>query len=61
VLANLHFLDTVREYAHRVIGLKQGAVIFDSGVSNLSESVVRELYYDPAALDLSRPSLELAS
>lgn len=45
VIANLHFLDTVREYAGRVIALKKGAVVFDGKPEELTEAVTRKLYY----------------
>jgi phosphonate transport system ATP-binding protein len=49
VIANLHFLGTVREYADRVVGLKAGRVIFDGDVNALSDNVTRSLYYDEPA------------
>ncbi len=45
VIANLHHLDTVRDYAQRVIALKKGEVVFDGSVLGLTEAVTRELYY----------------
>ena len=60
VVANLHFLGTVREYAGRVIGLKQGAVIFDGGVSELTEAVVRDLYYGSSEQEEFKPDLQAA-
>lgn len=45
VIANLHFLGTVREYASRVVGLRAGRVIFDGTAPQLTEDVARELYY----------------
>lgn len=45
VITNLHFLDTVREYAGRVIALKKGVVVFDGQPEHLTEAVTRELYY----------------
>ncbi|MBF6594474.1 MAG: phosphonate ABC transporter ATP-binding protein [Thermaceae bacterium] len=49
VIANLHFLETVREYAARVIALKKGAVVFDGRLEELTEAVTRELYYGEKA------------
>jgi phosphonate transport system ATP-binding protein len=51
VIANLHFLETVREYAARVIALKQGAVVFDGRPEELTEAVTRELYYGEKAAE----------
>lgn len=45
VIANLHHLETVRDYAQRVIALKKGEVVFDGGVLGLSEDIIRNLYY----------------
>jgi phosphonate transport system ATP-binding protein len=62
VIANLHHMDAVREYASRVVALQRGAVVFDGAPSALTEAVTRALYYDerpqtPDALeDFSVPS-----
>ncbi len=53
VIANLHYLGTVREYANRVVALKQGQVIFDGAVAALTDDLTRALYYGD-----STPSLE---
>lgn len=47
VIANLHFLDTVRQYAQRVIGLQNGKLVFDGPVSDLDEKRIRQLYHQP--------------
>lgn len=46
VICNLHHLDTVREYAGRVVALKRGHLVFDGTAAGLSEEVSRSLYYD---------------
>ena len=43
-LVSLHTLDLTREYAHRVVGLKQGQVFFDGPVKDLTETVVDAVY-----------------
>jgi phosphonate transport system ATP-binding protein len=48
VVANLHHLDAVREYAERVVALQRGAVVFDGAPALLTESVTRALYYGDA-------------
>jgi phosphonate transport system ATP-binding protein len=53
VIANLHYLGTVREYANRVVALKQGQVIFDGAVATLTDDLTRSLYYGDTT-----PSLE---
>lgn len=43
-LVSLHTLDLTREYADRVIGLKEGRVFFDGPVKQLTEAVVEDVY-----------------
>jgi len=43
-LVSLHTLDLTREYADRVIGLKQGKVSFDGPVKQLTDDVVEDVY-----------------
>ncbi len=45
VIANLHHLDAVREYAERVIALRKGSVVFDGRPEALTPEIARELYY----------------
>ncbi|MFB9991594.1 phosphonate ABC transporter ATP-binding protein [Deinococcus oregonensis] len=47
VIANLHFLGTVRDYAGRVIGLQQGQVMFDGTAAELTDAAAHQLYYAP--------------
>jgi phosphonate transport system ATP-binding protein len=44
VIANLHTLDTARRYCDRVIGMRDGRVVFDGTPDQLSTSVAREIY-----------------
>jgi putative ABC transport system ATP-binding protein len=43
-LVSLHTLELTREYADRVIGLKEGRVFFDGPAINLSDSVIDSVY-----------------
>jgi phosphonate transport system ATP-binding protein len=43
-LVSLHTLELTREYADRVIGLKQGQVFFDGPTGELNEAVVDSVY-----------------
>lgn len=43
-LVSLHTLELTREYADRVIGLKQGQILFDGPVRELSDAVVDLVY-----------------
>jgi len=51
IIANLHFLDTVREYAGRVVALKAGRLVFDGHPRQLDRDLTAELYdHRPAPL-----------
>jgi phosphonate transport system ATP-binding protein len=43
-LVSLHTLELTREYADRVIGLRQGQVVFDGVVNDLSAAMVEAVY-----------------
>jgi phosphonate transport system ATP-binding protein len=43
-LVSLHTLELTREYADRVIGLKQGLVFFDGPTVNLTDAVIDSIY-----------------
>lgn len=45
-LVSLHTLDLTREYAHRVVALREGKVFFDGAVQSLTDQVVEEIYQD---------------
>jgi len=44
VIANLHTLDTARRYCDRVIGMRDGRIVFDGTPDQLSTGVAREIY-----------------
>ncbi|NCG10386.1 MAG: phosphonate ABC transporter ATP-binding protein [Alphaproteobacteria bacterium] len=44
VIANLHTLDTARRYCDRVIGMRNGNVVFDGTPSELTTEVARRIY-----------------
>ncbi|MGM0584196.1 MAG: phosphonate ABC transporter ATP-binding protein [Pseudomonadota bacterium] len=44
VICNLHTLDTARRYCDRVIGMRDGRVVFDGPAEALSERAAREIY-----------------
>ncbi|MDF1721995.1 MAG: phosphonate ABC transporter ATP-binding protein [Minwuia sp.] len=56
VLCNLHTLDTARAYCDRVIGMREGALVFDGPSSELSAAVVREIYGADHEIDESTTS-----
>ena len=46
-LVSLHTLDLTREYADRVVGLKDGQIVFDGARKELTDSIV-DLVYGPS-------------
>jgi phosphonate transport system ATP-binding protein len=61
VIANLHTLDTARRYCDRVIGMRDGRIVFDGTPDQLSTGVAREIYgadesFNEAATSTSIPA-----
>jgi phosphonate transport system ATP-binding protein len=48
VICNLHFLSLVREYASRVIALKDGKMIYEGGPSEIDEQWFQTIYGEEA-------------
>ena len=48
VLCNLHFLSLVREYASRVIALKDGKLVFEGAPSEIDKEWFRRIYGEEA-------------
>ncbi len=44
VIANLHTLDTARRYCDRVVGMRDGRIVFDGLPEQLTTGVAREIY-----------------
>ncbi len=44
VVANLHLLQTARDYCDRIIGMRKGQIVFDGTPDKLTESTAREIY-----------------
>lgn len=44
VVANLHTLDTARRYCDRVIGMRDGKIVFDGTPDQLTTGVARDIY-----------------
>lgn len=44
VICNLHTLDTARSYCDRIIGLKDGVLVFDDVPAKLTQEMAREIY-----------------
>jgi phosphonate transport system ATP-binding protein len=48
VICNLHFLSLVRQYAHRVIALKNGKLIYDGKPLSIDEEWFKTIYGEDA-------------
>lgn len=48
IVCNLHFLSLVRQYATRVIALKQGELVFNGSPKEIDEDWFRRIYGDSA-------------
>ena len=59
VIANLHFLDTVRDYADRVLALKKGTLVFDGSADELTSDLTRSLYYDEVPAETNAQHISL--
>ena len=47
VIANLHQLDYARDYSLRMIGIKQGRIVFDGAPDRLTQADIEEIYRRP--------------
>lgn len=43
-IVNLHFLDLARRYAHRIIGMRAGQVVFDGTPAEADDAVFEHIY-----------------
>jgi phosphonate transport system ATP-binding protein len=43
-IINLHFLDLARAYGKRLIGLRDGELVYDGDIADVSEETFREIY-----------------
>ncbi|OYZ23982.1 MAG: phosphonate ABC transporter ATP-binding protein [Bdellovibrio sp. 28-41-41] len=48
IICNLHFLSLVRQYATRVIALKDGQLVFEGSPDDITEEWFRKIYGDDA-------------
>ncbi len=56
VIANLHTLDTARRYCDRVIGMRDGRIVFDGTPDQLTTGVARDIYGADASFNESATS-----
>lgn len=59
VIANLHTLDTARRYCDRVIGMRDGAIVFDGTPAELTTNTAREIYGADASFSEATTSTEI--
>ncbi|KIN71009.1 phosphonate ABC transporter ATP-binding protein [Sulfitobacter guttiformis] len=59
VIANLHTLDTARRYCDRVIGMRDGAIVFDDTPEMLTTSSAREIYGADASFSEATTSTQI--
>ncbi|WP_291297710.1 phosphonate ABC transporter ATP-binding protein [Elioraea sp.] len=63
VICNLHNVGHAREYCDRIIGLRQGAIVFDGPPAALTDAAARDLYgaeQDEADITQATPELQTA-
>ena len=61
IIANLHTLDTARRYCDRVIGMRDGRVVFDGTPEQLTTGVARDIYGAGAEFSESATSTEIGA
>ena len=59
VIANLHTLDTARRYCDRVIGMRDGRIVFDGTPAQLTTGVARDIYGAGADFSEAATSTEI--
>jgi len=59
VICNLHTLDTARRYCDRVIGMREGRVVFDGTPQQLTTGVARDIYGADATFSEHATSTEI--
>ncbi|KMW58021.1 Phosphonate ABC transporter ATP-binding protein [Candidatus Rhodobacter oscarellae] len=59
VICNLHTLDTARRYCDRVIGMRDGRVVFDGTPEQLTTGVARDIYGADASFSEAATSTEI--
>ncbi len=61
VVANLHTLDTARRYCDRVIGMRDGRVVFDGAPEQLTTGAARDIYGADASFSEASTSTDIAA
>lgn len=61
VIANLHTLDTARRYCDRVIGMRDGRIVFDGRPAQLTTGAARDIYGADAGFSEAATSTSIES
>ena len=61
VICNLHTLDTARRYCDRVIGMRDGRVVFDGTPEQLTTGAARDIYGADDSFSESATSTEIGA
>lgn len=61
ILCNLHTLDTARRYCDRVVGMRDGRVVFDGTPRQLTTGVARDIYGADADFSEASTSTDIAA
>lgn len=59
VIANLHTLDTARRFCDRVIGMRDGRIVFDGKPELLTTQIAREIYDADASFSEATTSTQI--
>jgi phosphonate transport system ATP-binding protein len=43
-IINLHFLDLARQYGERLIGLRDGELVYDGSIADVDDEIFRDIY-----------------
>ncbi|MGR3321281.1 MAG: phosphonate ABC transporter ATP-binding protein [Pseudooceanicola sp.] len=61
VICNLHTLDTARRYCDRVIGMRDGRIVFDGLPEQLTTGAARDIYGADASFSEAATSTEIGA
>jgi phosphonate transport system ATP-binding protein len=56
VLCSLHQVDLAREFGDRIVGMRDGRIVFDGTPAELTDAVVERLYAGAHWEDVAAPS-----
>ncbi len=59
VVTNLHTLDTARKYCQRILGMRDGEIVFDGSPEALTSAKVQQIYGTETEIDERTTSTDL--